>query len=98
MVVSDELLITSIVDAQPESVIWFKPIFHTYGGEAPRVTDFEVRYCNQAASELLEAPKEIIIGQMVLQSDLMDEGSKKVTFEQCNKVWTTGEQEQFIYF
>ena len=98
MVVTDEFLVTSIVDAQPESVIWFKPIMANDNTSENAVIDFEVRYCNQVASQILNNPKELIIGQKVLQTKLLDDQSKQLIFEQCSKVWNTGVKEQFTYY
>jgi signal transduction histidine kinase len=98
MIQSDEQLVTTLVDAQPYSVIWFKPVFNQARSNHSEVTDFEVRYCNTAACELLSTKKEVLVGQVLHSTNLLDKASVDLIYSQCLKVWQTGQQEQFIYY
>ena len=95
---SNEQLIMSIVDAQPESVIWFKPVWSFSINKAAPPSDFEVQYCNKKACEFLQSSKEMLIGQHLLQTAILDDASKQLIFNQCLKVWETGEQVQGTYY
>lgn len=91
---NDELLISQLFDAMPEFVIWFTPI----EGNEKQILDFEVRYCNSAASIFLHAPKENIIGVRVLHNNLIDKPHGRIVFEQCLHVWQTGEQHEETFY
>jgi len=95
---SNEQLIMSIVDAQPESVIWFKPVWPLKAGNTSAPVDFEVQYCNRKACEYLQAPKEILIGQHLMKSSLIDDEARQLVFEQCLQAWTTSEPVEGTYY
>ncbi|HEX2533945.1 MAG TPA: ATP-binding protein [Chitinophagaceae bacterium] len=97
MVVSDDVLITQIVDAQPEAVLWFKPVWELDSSGEAVITDFEVRYCNHAAGRMLYASREKVIGQRIHATGLVDDASKHLVFSQCLQVWNTGEQLSYTY-
>jgi signal transduction histidine kinase/PAS domain-containing protein len=84
----NEQLIADLFDAQPESVIWFKPVWSTKGGE--QVIDFEAFYCN--------VTKDKVIGARILNTDLLDSSSQQMIFEQCLQVWQTGEPLEHTYY
>ena len=69
--VSEHALITQLFDTQTHSVVWFIPKFTENNKATP--VDFEVGYCNTAASLILDTPKHQIIGALLKSSDLMDQ-------------------------
>lgn len=89
----DEQLIEKLFDTQPDSVVWFTPIFDTTAA----ITDFEVRYCNAAAATILKAPRESLIGARLLQTTLMDKQSREKIYEQSLEVWSTEQTMEFTY-
>ena len=84
---ANEVLISQLFDALPESVIWFKPVWNSLN----EVVDFEVAYCNDGAGRLLNAPKHRILNNRVLHNDLVDDAYKQILFKQCLQVWETGQ-------
>jgi signal transduction histidine kinase len=92
MAESDESLITAIMDAQPEPVIWFRPVMDADN----KATDFEIYYCNQATVKVLNLPRDQIIGKTAQELATLDELSGNMR-EQCLKVWETGEPFEFTF-
>jgi signal transduction histidine kinase len=94
----DEKLISQLFDTQPDSVVWFVPLFgNGRRGNGDVIAEFEVKYCNAAASKILGAPQRAIIGSKLLASSLMDEVSRKIIFEQCVEVWQSDTPLEFTY-
>jgi signal transduction histidine kinase len=89
----DEQLIADLFDIQPDSVVWFLPVF-----ENGNITDFEARYCNEAATEILRAPKDKVIGARLQTTTLMDQDSRRLIFEQCLQVWNNGQAIEYTYY
>lgn len=89
----DEQLIADLFDIQPDSVVWFLPVF-----ENGDVVDFEARYCNEAASKILRAPKAAVIGARLQTTSLMDQDSRKLIFEQCLQVWNSSQPIEYTYY
>lgn len=89
----DEQLIADLFDTQPDSVVWFSPVFD----DARALIDFSPRYCNEAAAQLLNAPKHKVVGQLLRSTDLMDAPSRQLVFEQCAGVWDSGKAIEYTY-
>lgn len=89
----DERLIERLFDTQPDSVVWFSPVFN----ETAAIIDFEVRYCNTAAAVILKAPRDVITGTRLLSTELMDKESVELIFEQSLRVWQTEQTMEFTY-
>ncbi len=92
---TDEKLIAQLFGSQPDSVVWFVPVFD--GANKKLIVDFTVRYCNDTACRILNADRSRIIGSTLLTSGLMDNVSVGRIFEQCVKVWDTEESIEFTY-
>jgi signal transduction histidine kinase len=84
---TNDTLITQLFDALPESVLWFKPVYHTDNS----IIDFEVAYCNDGATRFLKTTKAELMQSRVLHNNLVPEHYKKHLFEKCLSVWETGE-------
>jgi PAS domain-containing protein len=80
----DESLITGIMDAQPEPVIWFRPVF----GSDNKAVNFRISYCNQATAHILQMSKEEIIGKTTEELGRLDDISGNI-LEECLRVWET---------
>jgi signal transduction histidine kinase len=92
-----EQLIAELFDAQPDSVVWFKPIWsNNYDSE--ELVDFEVRYCNIAATKFLRAPKNEVLNSRLFNNSVLDDASNRLIFEQCARVYKTGQAEEATYF
>jgi len=89
----NEKLILRLFDNQPDSVVWFLPVFN----EVEQIIDFEVQYCNATASRILNAPSSEIVGSRLLQSKLMDEESIRKIFDQSIEVWNSDNIFEFTY-
>jgi signal transduction histidine kinase len=89
----DERLIEKLFDTQPDSVVWFSPLFN----ESGTLVDFEVRYCNAAAAVILRASREKIIGSRLQSSVLIDRASIDKIFAQSLQVWESGQTVEFTY-
>jgi signal transduction histidine kinase len=90
---SEEGLISQLCEHQPEAIAWYRPVY-----EADRITDFEVRYCNASCLRLAGSTRGAVYGLRVLRDDFPDPSLKQVKFEQCLKVFTTGEPLEYSYF
>ncbi|HYG04688.1 MAG TPA: ATP-binding protein [Chryseosolibacter sp.] len=94
----DERLIAQLFDTQPDSVVWFVPVFSSDEPDAKLVVDFQVKYCNAAATRILQADVSNIIGATLLSTPLMDEESRNTIFSQALLVWNTGKSVEFTYY
>lgn len=92
---TDERLIAQLFDNQPDSVVWFEPVFDLV--DTALVSDFKVRYANAAACRILNASKAEAIDSLLRSSPLMDETSRSLIFGQCLQVWESGEPIEFTY-
>lgn len=93
---ANEQLITQLLDFQPDSVVWFSPVF-TGGDANNEVIDFEVQYCNAAAAKTLGTTPAEVIGSRLSDSPLQDEVSRNKIFQQCLQVWKSGHPIEFTY-
>ena len=94
----DQSLIRELLDTHTESVIWFKAILSANVNGIEQLEDFHVGYCNNAACEFLNAPPEKVIGTSLKESILVDKQSSQIIFEQCLRVYESGQREEFIYY
>lgn len=93
----NEQLILQLLDAQPDSVVWFQPVFGAPPDE-DQVVEFVAQYCNNAAARILGTSPDNVIGEHLRTSDLMDETSRNLIFKQCLQVWQSGEPVEFTYY
>jgi signal transduction histidine kinase len=94
----DEKLIAQLFDTQPDSVVWFIPLFSYSPGTEKHIVDFEVKYCNAAASKILGVEQRKVVGSHLRTSSLMDDVSRVLIFDQCIAVWEKGESIEFTYY
>src|SRR5690349_6552825 len=91
-----EKLISQVFDNQPDSVVWFSPVFENSASD--RVVDFEPQYCNHTAAKLLGVSRAEVIGTRLKTTSLMDKDSVNLVFQQCLDVWNTGEPLEYTYY
>ncbi|GAB4094305.1 sensor histidine kinase [Flaviaesturariibacter terrae] len=92
----EQTLISQLFDAQPDSVVWFVPVFAPGDTETP--VDFEVRYCNLRAALVLGSTPEHVIGMRVLDTNLLDDPTRERILEQCLLVWNSNKAIEFNYY
>lgn len=93
---ADEKVIAQLFGRQPDSVVWFTPVFDQRDG-GRSVTDFKISYCNAAACKILGATPNEVVGSTLHTWKLMDQTSTRLIWEQCLKVWTTDEPIEFTF-
>ncbi|WP_162944527.1 ATP-binding protein [Flavisolibacter nicotianae] len=91
-----ENLIAQLFDSQPDSVVWFVPVFDSEGNNV--VIDFEARYCNHSAAQILGISPGQVVGGRLQSTSLLDDPSVKLIFQQCLEVWRTGEPLEHSYY
>lgn len=91
-----EGLISQLFDNQPDSVVWFSPVFDNIN--SGNVVDFEAQYCNYTAVKILGANRADVIGARLKDTRLMDEASVHLVYQQCLEVWNTGEPIEYTYY
>jgi PAS domain-containing protein len=74
---ASDAMITELFDALPESVLWLKPVWSLNN----EIIDFRIAYCNHGASRLLHTQKELLQGQRILQTSLVEEEYKQQIFK-----------------
>jgi PAS domain-containing protein len=94
--ISSTDLVNILFDNQPDSVMWFTPVFDPENKLVP--VDFMASYCNAAGCFILNSTKDAIIGSTLKTTDLIDEEAKKNIFEQCLQVWTTNRTVEYTYY
>jgi PAS domain-containing protein len=85
-----------LLDNQPDSVMWFTPVFDPNNNSIP--VDFTASYCNAAGGFILNASKDQVIGSTLKTTQLIDEEAKKNIFEQCVQVWMTNRNVEYTYY
>lgn len=94
----DDLLISELFDAQPESVVWLEAVENGNENSSKNALDFEVSYCNNAACKFLNASKEVLIGQRLLSNTVLDNASTALIFEQSVQVYKGTSPLEFTYY
>ena len=94
----DERLIAQLFDTQPDSVVWFVPVFSSSDTDEKLIIDFQVKYCNAAAARILRSKAQHVIGTSLLGSDLLDEESRNTIFGQALQVWHSEKLLEFTYY
>ena len=92
---SDEKVIAQIFIRHPDAIVWFTPVFGD-SGEFP--IDFKIRYCNDAACNILAQETTAITGTSLSGSTLFDKSSIDAVIEKCSKAWTSSECVPFTYY
>ena len=91
-----EKLIPQLFDNQPDSVVWFKPVF---GDSDPaRFIDLKVQYANPAAARMLGKNRTEILGQRLRSTTLLDKATARLIFEQSLQVWQSGLPVDYTYY
>lgn len=85
-----------LFDSQPDSVIWFTPLFEDGVSNVP--TDFVVEYCNASACTALRTTRQNLIGSCVSKSAVLDELTRKQIITQYIHVWQTGKSIDFTFY
>ncbi|MDB5207750.1 MAG: domain S-box protein [Flavisolibacter sp.] len=92
-----EKLIAQLFDNQPDSVVWYRPIFDSLL-PSTSIADFEVHYANNAAGRLLGTMSAEVLGTQLRTTPLLDEATISVIFTQCLDVWNSGEPIEYTYY
>ncbi|RYY98717.1 MAG: PAS domain-containing protein, partial [Chitinophagaceae bacterium] len=93
---TEQVLITEQFNAQPDAVVWFRPVFPDGRKDGP-VIDFEVEYCNNKAAEMLATTVASVKGARLLRTPLLDPNTRERIFQQCLQVMHTGNSIEFNY-
>lgn len=94
MTITEEFLSTELLNALPESIVWYKPVF----GQDNKVRDFEFAFCNDAMASFSGIEKKAWMGQHLLTTPLLDDQTKKIVFDQCILVLEQGGAEHFSFY
>lgn len=97
-ITKNELLITQLLDAQPVSVVWMKPLYVSDNDRESKIIDFEVCYYNKAAADLMSITQQAALGKFLVQDNLLGGVSEQIAFEQSLYVFLNGVSQEFIYF
>ncbi len=94
----DELLITQLFDAQPDSVWWMKPLFAFDKNKESKIIDFEVCYYNKAAAMLVGINHEAPSNKYLVKDNIPGGQYAKLAFEQSLQVFVNNTSREFSYF
>jgi len=94
----NDTIIAELLDSQPEVVMWYTPVWFSESDTTNKIIDFELNYCNDEACRLLNLPKEDLLGQTLLASNIVSDKHRQEFFEQFKEVWLTGERQTFSYY
>lgn len=94
----EEHHIFQLFDKQFEAVLWLQPILALEASPEKQVVDWQIKYCNEATTRLLNAAKEAIIGSTLLSGGLLDATTSKMIFEQTLQTYTSNEPVELNYF
>ncbi len=94
----DELLITQLFDAQPDSVLWMKPLFASDKNKESKIIDFEIYYYNKAAAMLMGINQQAALNKYLIKDNVLGGESEKLAFEQNLEVFLNNTSGAFTYF
>lgn len=94
----DELLITQLFDAQPDSVLWMKPAFSSDNNRQTKIIDFELCYYNKAAATMMGITQQAAVGKYLINDNLLGGASEQEVFKQNLQVFLNGTLQEFTYF
>lgn len=94
----DQLLIAQLFDAQPDSVLWMKPLFTSDNNKESKIIDFEVCYYNKAAATLMGISQQTFLNKYLIKDKLLEDEHRKLVFEQSSQIFLNGTSETFTYY
>lgn len=94
----DGLLLTQLCDAQPDSVLWMKPLFADDKNKESNITDFEVCYYNKAAAALMGINQQAGLNKHLIRDKVLGGQCEKLDFEQSLQVFFKDTTGTFTYF
>lgn len=94
----DEKLIAQLFSNQPDSIVWFMPVFSNGKRTDASIIDFEAKYCNSAVSKNFSITPEKVLGSRLNARGFMNTIHYTEQFEHCLHVWRTGEPLEFTYY
>ncbi len=91
----DQQLIFDLLDNQPESVIYYVPV---YGEPDDTIIDFEIGYCNRQAPAMAHIERTLLAVQRVRTMINTTEEVRKNMFAQILEVFETGTPVETTYY
>ncbi|RYE01724.1 MAG: PAS domain-containing protein [Sphingobacteriales bacterium] len=92
----DEQLTASLIDALPEAVLLYVPMFGAASSGTP--SDFRLMYCNEEVTRVVGLPRDMMIGQTVQTTHLFDEAGREHTFRKLLEVWVNDSRQTESYY
>ena len=93
----DDLLFT-LFDAQPDFVVWMKPLFSVDIDKENKITDFEICYYNKSFAVLTGVSKQEAIGKRLVRDSVLGTEQEHIVFEQSLEVFLHAVSRDFTYF
>lgn len=94
----DERLITELFDAQPDAVLWMKPLYTADNNRESKITDFVVCYYNKAAAALMGITQQGALRKCLVNDNIPAGIPGQIAFEQSLDVFLKGTSQEFTYF
>ena len=94
----DDLLFTQLFDAQPDFVLWIKPLFSVDNNKESKISDFEICYYNKAFAILTGISLQETLGKYLVRDNVLGTEQENVVFEQSLQVFLHGTSQDFTYF
>lgn len=94
----NQLLIAQLFDAQPDPVLWMKPLFTSDNNKESKIIDFEVCYYNKAAATLMGVSQQASLNKYLIKDKLLEDEHRKLVFEQSLQLFLNGTSETFTYY
>ncbi|MDB5197756.1 MAG: sensor signal transduction histidine kinase [Flaviaesturariibacter sp.] len=91
----DSELLLSLLDHQPESLVYYVPVTEPADGS---IIDFEVAYCNALAAELTNVSQENLTGKRLLSLPGTNQAIARQLLADVCYVFQSGEQIESTYF
>jgi signal transduction histidine kinase len=92
----NEIVISAILDNQPDAVVYFVPFFAN--GSGKDLVDFEIIYCNKEAARQAGLQVDQLLGQKVLSVAVANAPSGTLHFEQLRQVYESGTSGECTYY
>src|SRR5881227_1913667 len=92
----NETLLLSLLDRQPNSVVYYSPIFQNNRSKV--VIDFRVAYCNEESAKETGVSISELENQQVSSLPRTDQKTRELIFHQLMEVYSSGESSESTYY
>src|SRR5947209_2946159 len=92
----NETLLLSLLDRQPNAVVYYSPIFQN--DRSKLVIDFRIAYCNAESAKETGIPLSELENQKISSLPGTDQRTRELLLQQLMEVYSSGKTSENTYF